>query len=152
MSHISKDRCDVPHCALLHGETGVSIAYLAALVHKKNTINLRRRRFWNLAFGNYYWTTIIEPDVGVPGQYKKIELCIPKCYSKDYLVAGYEQAKRDMKALTKEMRRVRKELGASFTWDESGNIYEIRFEDFDMSKEQIKLSAWCYQLDQELEQ
>lgn len=128
-----------------------SIQYLAHLVHKKNELNLRRRRFWNLAYANHRWKTIAEPSIGVAGKYQKIHLKLPKCFSEDfYAVKGYEQAKRDMRAMTKHMREVRKELGASFTWDNSGNIQFIEIDEYAMDITEINIVAWQYGLDMEL--
>lgn len=76
------------------------ILELASLAYQKNEINKRRRRCWRLmADPSPHWQKIGEE--------------------------GYEQRKKEMKALTPKMRELRKEVGVSLTWDDSGNIKAI---------------------------
>lgn len=125
--------------------------YLGHLVYLKNQINRRRRRFHNLIdpgkdcididprdahlydpkFINVWtnWHGQAEAYVIVPN---------PRFISKKKATSGYEQAKADMRAMTPEMRRVRKEIGVSLTWGNSGNIIGFRFENKWYGKQAIE--------------
>lgn len=101
---------------------GYGIQYVAHLVHVKNEINRKRRRFYNL-FNNR----------------SKLSRKMKKLYPKAYARHMYEQAKLEMKAMTLEMRRARLEVGARFRWSNHGAISCIdhdgkRYREDDISK------------------
>ena len=96
------------------------LCYLAVLAQKKNDINRRRRRFYSL----------IERKTKYLGRDARGEPMIAKhprhkSYTKRAAIKGYRQAQADMKAMTKEMREVRKLAGARLHWGDSGNIQAI---------------------------
>ena len=78
-----------------------NLEYFLHLCHQKNELNRRRRRFWyQIWYGSYH------------DQYEARR--------------GYRKAKADMKAMTPEMRALRKALEVEILWGKSGNIKAIR--------------------------
>ncbi len=87
-----------------------SVEKLVFLVNMKNDLNRKRRRF-------YYYKRR-DPI------YKDRK---PSHISSQEGEDGYQLAKREMKAMTAEIRALRMELGARFVWDDNGRVAAIRF-------------------------
>jgi hypothetical protein len=119
--------------------------YLAHLVRLKNNLNRERRRFYKMmnpkfkliprASGIYWCLAYIK----VP-----IKRTVPLRFSK----AGYNNARREMKAMTAHMRQVREEIGARFAWGDSGNIQAIILENVWYKTSDIEVLANHYEADQ----
>lgn len=90
-----------------------ALQYLCHLVHKKNDINRRRRRFYCIANPRY--------------EYR--DKPIHSAFTIESAKIGYEKAKSDMKALTQEMRQVRMMAGARLGWGSGGQINYIRLKE-----------------------
>lgn len=91
--------------------TQSTLQYLLALCHKKNELNRKRRRFYNLA----------NPRAR---HYSERNRHVEQSKQPQYL-PGYEQAKKDMRAMTAEMRQLRKILSVEFRWTHSGSIRSV---------------------------
>jgi hypothetical protein len=100
-----------------------NLNYLAYLVYMKNEVNKRRRRF--RALGNPGYKCFVSQDNTVHWFKNQMH----PAYSVMDCKRGYEKAKRDMKALSPEIRRVCKALGAKLTWDAGHYIWSIRVSD-----------------------
>ena len=93
-----------------------NIQRLLYLCHVKNDLNRKRRRFY------YYMYE------GAP-QYKAAEhMKKTKHISVKEAMIGYSKAQQDMKAMTKEMRAMRIEMGVRIVWGDSGNIHHVVFQ------------------------
>jgi len=96
------------------------IQYLAHLVQIKNDLNRKRRRFYHLA----------NPSARNDRQRQYGTRSLPhKSFSREYAKEMYKLAKLEMKAMTPEMRRARKEINASLTWTSHGAIGYIIYND-----------------------
>jgi hypothetical protein len=84
----------------------MSLEKLIALAYKKNTINLRRRRFLAL-------------------KYQCIGVMSHNFFSKKFILAGIEKAGHDMKKLTKQMSKLCKKNNARLVWNDSWMIKRI---------------------------
>lgn len=83
----------------------VSAQHLLALCHMKNELNRRRRRFYGIAHPRY------------PRKASDVPVDV-----KAYALAGYNQAKKDMKSMTQDMRSIRVAMNAKFIWSDHGSI------------------------------
>jgi len=100
------------------------IQYVCYLVHKKNELNRKRRRFYSII--NPRKRYVREPPsihfaYGVCVEVKtkrKRRVPITKAYAKKM----YRATQREMKAMTAEMRRARKEINARYVWSDHGAI------------------------------
>lgn len=86
----------------------MSLEKLIALAYKKNTINLRRRRFLALKYQCL-------------GSYKRPY----KAFTEKFILAGIKKASDDMKKLTKPMRLLCRKNNARLVWDDNWMIYRI---------------------------
>ena len=118
------------------------IQYLCHLVQTKNDLNRKRRRFYNLINPGHKSYKLAADDRTRLKKLKQAEKkgiaewshtydwlrvpnSIPCAYTKAYVQSAYKKAQREMKAMTPEMRRVRKVIGARFRWGDSGNIQSV---------------------------
>jgi hypothetical protein len=122
---------------------GHSLQYLAYLVHTKNNLNRKRRRFsaiMNNRTGHEY---DFKNNLFKRGRYIR-----HKSFTKKFAVQMYKQCKRDMKAMTKEMRTIRTEIGARFAWSDHGAISWIVLENKKYLPKEIERLAECYLADE----
>jgi hypothetical protein len=84
----------------------MSLEKLIALAYKKNTINLRRRRFLAL-------------------KYQCIGVKSHKAFSKKFILSNIKKASNDMKKLTKQMYYLCKENNARLVWNDNWMIKKI---------------------------
>lgn len=126
-----------------------SLYYLGYLVHVKNELNRKRRRFYNIA--NERKTIYKKRTAGTPNHYTmefvKTVHVKHKSYTKAHAQAMYKQTKEEMKAMTAEMRRVRKLLGADLIWTNHGAIDRIEIGKQIFNKEAIERLAQCHHAD-----
>lgn len=89
---------------------------LIYLCHVKNELNRRRRRFLSVAYKHKARAFRHHNMLSVPEQ-KHLTLA--------EAIYGYKKAREDMKAMTKEMRMMRAELGVEFQWSDWGAIENV---------------------------
>lgn len=120
--------------------------YLAHLVQTKNDLNRKRRRFWNLAFNThrYYQQRYVD---GSRGNFRCVEVKLPKAFTKATAQQGYILAKMEMKAMTALMRKTRKEFDARFEWSDHGAIRAIHLCGKRYNEAEIAKLAECYNAD-----
>lgn len=82
---------------------------LIYLCQIKNDLNRKRRRFYYITY---------KPGSKVPFGMTHSEWM-------HYKSNGYEQAKKDMKAMTRDMRKMRVDCGVRFIWNDGGLIEAI---------------------------
>lgn len=99
----------------------MSLQKLIYLCHKKNELNRKRRRFYNVMSGNIGVLTPC-PSERFAAYWRKRET---NHISKAEAKAGYEKAKRDMKAMTPEMRQLRIDLDVQIIWGTGGQIVSV---------------------------
>mgnify|MGYP001764138597 CR=1 FL=1 len=87
----------------------MSIAYACYLVNKKNELNKKRRRFYNLIRQSYF--------ANRDSYYKHGDL--------KFYTDKYEECKMEMRRMTKEMSGLRKKLDISYCWNAGGSITHI---------------------------
>lgn len=144
--------------SIIGGTMNYGIQYLCHLVQTKNDLNRRRRRFCALMSTGTERFALHEGDPRVKAgkTYKAYNadhhwFFMPKpmhvAYSKKECERGYRQAQLDMKAMTPEMRRARKEINARFRWSDHGAISWIEVGNEKLYPEQIKRFAELYQAD-----
>jgi hypothetical protein len=92
----------------------MSLEKLIALAYKKNTINLRRRRFLTLKY-QYIGST-----------YYKVHTKPHKTFTKKFILSSIKKTSNDMKKLTKSMRLLCKKNNARLVWDDNWMIYRIK--------------------------
>jgi hypothetical protein len=83
-----------------------SIERLVYLVDLKNQVNNKRRRFFKMT---------VHPNIAIHDRY--------------YAIERYELAKKEMKAMTEVISRVKKSLGARFQWNGGGMVTDIHLPD-----------------------
>lgn len=99
-----------------------NIQRLIYLCHIKNELNRKRRRFYY--YMNHYDQRMWNPDTN-----EYVINDVPKKHiSLWHAKRGYRKAQRDMKAMTKEMRAMRLDMGARLEWGESGNITAVLYQ------------------------
>ena len=98
------------------------IQRLCHLVQVKNDLNRKRRRFYEIAHPR---STRL-PGRGPRYEYKDGQIHF--AYSKMEAIKGYEQTKLQMKAMTAEMRTLRKDIGAELRWTDGGAISHIFYQ------------------------
>jgi hypothetical protein len=109
--------------------------YLGHLVYLKNELNRKRRRFY------YYWSDCSwHREHTIVGGAKWHKGFMTKKQAWD----GYKKAQSDMKSMTAHMRQIRKEIGASLIWGDSGNIIAIELDNKQYAKNQIQRLHECY--------
>ena len=129
----------------------MNFLYLMHLVQTKNDLNRKRRRFYSIMSGNKCYIRLHEKDK----RYEKsrdwanyghhiVVVDFHPAFSKVDAKRGYEQAKKDMKAMTKHMKEVRKALGAKYFWDWRGAIAGVRYEGNYYNEKQIAVYAMKY--------
>lgn len=91
---------------------------LIYLCHIKNDLNRKRRRF-------HYYLSAGHSRRKVNFENKPI----PKHINIHEASKGYRKAKSDMRAMTKEMRRMRVDMGVRFIWSLHGAIDAIQLSD-----------------------
>lgn len=92
----------------------MSLQKLIYLCHVKNELNRRRRRFYYYQSPTSWYAK--HTKFGTAGQ----------PYTKEQAIAGYEKAKKDMKALTSEMRALRMSLdNVRIFWGSCGQITAV---------------------------
>lgn len=94
----------------------MDISRLVHLVHRKNDLNRKRRRFYYYMHFNSRYRfepTMIRQEKHISESAAKI---------------GYQKAQTDMKAMTPIMREMRKEIGATFEWSDGGHILAVIYE------------------------
>lgn len=106
----------------------MNLQRLIYLCHLKNELNRKRRRFY------YIWSYL----AGHSYRADQNEVRKHKSFSKTSAWKGYKQAQSDMKAMTHEMRVMRKEVGARFIWNDGGLIEAIEFDGRRVSQKHFK--------------
>ena len=116
-----------------------SLQKLIYLVHLKNELNRKRKRF-------YYYMTVIGREMKCKGDHSQPQfygICKPTtCRGKHYVYytgekhitrsearRGYNKAVDEMKAMTSEIRSVCMGIGAKLVWDKNWRVEAILFED-----------------------
>jgi len=117
---------------------------LAHLVQIKNELNRKRRRFYYIANPRNH--TKLQHASSGPW-YKHAKAQIHYAYSKMEAIAGYENAKRKMKAMTPLMREVRLSTGARLCWTDGGSICAIDCGDKRYHLGEIARMAELYEAD-----
>ncbi len=99
-----------------------NIQRLIYLCQIKNDLNRKRRRFYYYMshYDRRVWNSDTNEYISIEAPVKHITLWHAK--------RGYRKAQRDMKAMTKEMRAMRLDMGARIIWGESGNIIAIEYQ------------------------
>ena len=116
-----------------------SLYYLAYLVQTKNDLNRKRRRFHALMNPGTELFKLHPHDkrVGSKAAWKAYDgdwYCYSQkkqmhpAYSHIEAHQGYLNAQKEMRAMTKHMRAVCKDLGAKLMWGSGGQIYGIKHE------------------------
>ena len=112
---------------------------LLFLVHEKNQLNAKRRRFYmlkrDIALLENYLSMTLEQRKKSPYHkpyWSRREQLSPlprviKSFTYEYCLDEYIKAQKAAKALTPELRRLRKECGIKFKWDDSGYMKFIIF-------------------------
>ena len=99
----------------------MSLQRLIYLCHVKNELNRKRRRFYNVMSGNIGKLTPCPPtNFALYWRERKTNHI-----SKAEATEGYEIAKRDMKAMTYEMRQLRIALNVYIAWGTGGQITAV---------------------------
>jgi hypothetical protein len=100
------------------------IQYVCWLVHKKNELNRKRRRFYHILNSRQKY---VEGYDGVlrPVWKKRRRVPITKAYARKM----YKVTKEEMKAMTAEMRKARKEINAQYIWSSWGAIKRVEVGD-----------------------
>lgn len=104
---------------------------LILMVYQKNELNLRRRRFltWHYKWYKLQRFLWMKPHQRTQFlEYNKLSP-IPITLHHSFVSDGYIKAKKDMKAMTAEMRTLRKKCGVRFKWDDSGFIAAVQLAD-----------------------
>lgn len=116
-----------------------SLQRLIYLVHIKNNLNRKRKRF-------YYYMTVMGREMKCKGDHSQPQfygICKPtRCRGKHYVFfigdrhisrsearRGYNKAAEEMKAMTSEIRSVRMGIGAKLVWDKNWRVEAVLFED-----------------------
>lgn len=128
-----------------------ALQYLCHLVQVKNEINRKRRRAYNWAFTTHRYYTKYKPDdaYGYPIRVssRRVEVKLPKAFTREDMRRAYENAKVEMKAMTMEMSKVRKDAGARLIWGDSHNIQAIQYGGRILELEEIARLAELYKAD-----
>lgn len=117
----------------------MNLQKLIYLVHIKNELNRKRKRF-------YYYMTVMGREMKCKGDHSQPQfygICKPTtCRGKHYVFfigdrhisrsearRGYNKAINEMKAMTSEIRSVRMSIGAKLVWDKNWRVEAVLFED-----------------------
>lgn len=124
------------------------------LIQTKNDLNRKRRRFYSIMSGRRDYVRIHPEDK----KYKKEKdygwghmmtvIHSHPAYSKSDGKRGYEKTKQEMKAMTKLMREVRKELEAQYHWDNRGAIHSVSYRGVRYYEQDIARLAKHYRAEQ----
>ena len=106
----------------------MNLQRLIYLAHVKNELNRKRRRFY------YIWSYL----AGHSYQADKNKVRKHKSFTVNSARKGYKDAQSKMKEMTQEMRRMRKEVGARFIWNDGGLISAIEFDGRRISQKHFK--------------
>jgi len=112
---------------------------LMYLLYIKNQLNAKRRRFQSMIYyvnkqnrNKMFHSTVQLSFKGFESEEEKLidynpYTKMPKCITQQYASLQYSKAQKDMRAMTKEIKKVYKALDAHITWDWSGNVERIIF-------------------------
>jgi hypothetical protein len=121
-----------------------ALQHLAHLVQVKNDLNRKRRRFYYIANPRDH----IKLEYTSSGPcYRHTKGQVHYAYSKMEAIEGYENAKREMKAMTPLMREVRLSTGARLCWTDGGSICAIECGDEKYYLPEIARMADLYKAD-----
>ncbi len=98
------------------------IQYLAHLVQIKNDLNRKRRRLYHLAWPTAKYKV---KEYNIWETQVEIKPKRHKTFTKTYAKKMYKLTQLEMKAMTAEMSRARKEINARLVWTSHGAISAI---------------------------
>ena len=128
-----------------------ALQYLCHMVQVKNEINRKRRRAWNWAFTTHRWyndyAQNLEYGYLTRTSSRRVEVKLPKAFTRAEMKMAYEKAKEEMKAMTKEMSKVRKDAGARLIWGTNGNIQGVMYGNKYLTLPEVARLAELYNAD-----